>query len=265
LYERLGALRDGTQVLRTERDTGGTGRFMDLLFVRFEARASRNADGGSRPQLTMELVYSFSLGDRDNSDVRVLSDRVVVSPGKYRARAATLRAPLGHRLRGEVRGLDELAQTSTPASVTLTAQDVHDLVAIKKLEELEDAFLRKLGGVEAFALERERLALWLREELARAKQAPKSASTCPFEELGCFFLDGDAIKRHYLAKEVDTFLDIRAFVRRIEANPVTPEAEQAWQQLDRRLSAFWGGNSGTPPPRQTREALRIYRTLAYGT
>jgi len=264
-YERLGVLRDGTQVLRTTRDTGGTGRFMDLLFVRFETGAARNTDGSSRPQLVMELIYSFGLGDRDNSDVRVLSDRVVVSPGKYRAAPVTLETPLGYRWKeGEPRS-DELVQVLAHASVTLTAQDIHDLVAIKKLEGLEDAFLREQGGIEAFLVERQRFALWLRKELERSRQTSDSASTSPYSELGCFFLEGDDLRRHYLRKELDTLLGIRDLVRTVEANPVTAKAERAWQQLAQRLAIFWGGNSGAPPPRQTREALRIYRTLAYGT
>jgi len=162
-------------------------------------------------------------------------------------------------------GYDGQPQFPSRGSEKIEVRDVNDLIAIRRLERLENAFLREQGGIEAFLAERDQLAVWLVKGLEEARQTPGSVATSPHGELGCFFLDGDAIKRHCLAKEVDTFLDIRALVRRIEANPMTPEAGQAWQQLAQRLSVFWGGNSGTPPPRQTREVLRVYRTLAYGT
>lgn len=90
-YRRLGVLADGTQVLRTYYCSGGSGIFMDLVFVRFAAE--RAYDGRMRPyaRVVMSCPGVYDLGDRDDGTVQVLSDRVIVGPSTYREKEVVLK------------------------------------------------------------------------------------------------------------------------------------------------------------------------------
>jgi hypothetical protein len=90
-YQRRGVLADGTQVLRTYYSGGGSGIFMDLVFVRFETEKAFDYEMKPYTRLLMKLVCDYDLGDRDDGTVQVLSDRVVVGPSKHRDKEVVLK------------------------------------------------------------------------------------------------------------------------------------------------------------------------------
>ena len=89
-YSHLGRMNDGTHVLRTASNGGGTGIFTNLLFVRLDADEVRAPSGASRRRVLMRVVGRFVLGDRDDGTVEVEGDRVVVSASRYRAAPTVL-------------------------------------------------------------------------------------------------------------------------------------------------------------------------------
>jgi hypothetical protein len=77
-YQRLGTLDGQIHVLKTADYGGGSGVFMNLLFVRFEISRGYYPDGAPYDSLVMLLVRSRNLTDRFTGAIEVLSDRVVV-------------------------------------------------------------------------------------------------------------------------------------------------------------------------------------------
>ena len=88
-YERIGVLSDGTSVLKTCFGGGGSGVFMDLLFVRFSVDMCL-FQGERHEQLLMRVVNQYLLGDRDTAEVKVVGDRVIVGESRYREEPVTL-------------------------------------------------------------------------------------------------------------------------------------------------------------------------------
>ncbi len=88
-YERIGTLSDGTCVLKTCAGGGGSGVFMDLLFVRFSVDECL-FEGKKHEQLLMRVVNQYLLGDRDTAEIKVIGDRVIVGASKYREQSVTL-------------------------------------------------------------------------------------------------------------------------------------------------------------------------------
>jgi hypothetical protein len=84
-YRRLGALADGTQVLITSWNGGGSGNFENLLLVRFQLEAYRRPEGQRDWRLILREIEDFPLGDRDDGAITIESDRVIVGPSRYRA------------------------------------------------------------------------------------------------------------------------------------------------------------------------------------
>ena len=90
-YRRLGVLADGTQVLKTYYWGGGSGIFPDVVLIRFEPEKTLDDEGRPCTRLLMKALCVFPLGDRDDAEVRVLSDRVIVGRSKYRDKEVVLK------------------------------------------------------------------------------------------------------------------------------------------------------------------------------
>jgi len=81
-YRWIGRLQNGTHVLETGSSGGGSGFFMDLIFVRF----SENEimwEGETKEQLLMSIVGVYSLGDRYNGDIHVYEDKVLIPASQF--------------------------------------------------------------------------------------------------------------------------------------------------------------------------------------
>jgi hypothetical protein len=89
-YQHLGALSDGTHVLRTATNSGGSGVFMNLVFVRLETDLAVRPAGTKYKRTLMHNLGSFVLGDRDNGAIYVDDERVEVGASRYRALPTTL-------------------------------------------------------------------------------------------------------------------------------------------------------------------------------
>jgi hypothetical protein len=74
-YRRLGISGNGTTVLITADSGGGSGTFEDLVFLKFERCT---IIGSEYPQISMRIVGRYPLGDRDQRQVTVLKDRVII-------------------------------------------------------------------------------------------------------------------------------------------------------------------------------------------
>jgi len=91
-YQHLGALNDGTHVVRTSYLGGGSGSFEALLFVRFRTSSSYLADGMKQgEQIFLRAVRRFPLGDRDDGMVLVKQDQVIVGKSRYRLEPIVLK------------------------------------------------------------------------------------------------------------------------------------------------------------------------------
>ena len=91
-YRHLGKLRYGTHVLRTSDSGGGSGVFEAVLFVRFRTSVAYLADGVKQaPQVFLQVVRRYPLGDRDGAKVEVQPDRVIVGKSRYREEPVVLK------------------------------------------------------------------------------------------------------------------------------------------------------------------------------
>ena len=91
-YRHLGRLRDGTHVLRTSDAGGGSGVFEAILFVRFRTNLTYLADGVTQGQQTfLRVIRRYPLGDRDEAEVVVKQDHVIVGKSRYRADPVALK------------------------------------------------------------------------------------------------------------------------------------------------------------------------------
>jgi hypothetical protein len=79
-YERLGVLADGTQVVKTEWNGGGSGVFEHLLLLRFEIDGWHHYDGTLDWRLVLRVVTFLPLGDHDEGVITVEPNRVIVGP-----------------------------------------------------------------------------------------------------------------------------------------------------------------------------------------
>jgi hypothetical protein len=83
-YRWRGKMADGTHVLETAENGGGSGFFMDLMFIRF-SEGEIMLDGKKEKQLLMSIVGIYSLGDRYDGKIEVLPDKVLIhaSPNQF--------------------------------------------------------------------------------------------------------------------------------------------------------------------------------------
>lgn len=78
-YRWLGKTASGVHVLETGSSGGGSGVFMDLMFVRFSEGEIMWGDKTSK-QLLMTIMGTYQLGDRYQGGIEVLADKVLVHP-----------------------------------------------------------------------------------------------------------------------------------------------------------------------------------------
>lgn len=76
-YHWLGKMDNGMHVIETGANGGGSGTFMDLMFVRF-SEDKIMWDDKQETQLLMSIVGIYSLGDRYDGDIKVCSNKVVI-------------------------------------------------------------------------------------------------------------------------------------------------------------------------------------------
>lgn len=83
-YHWLGKLANGVHVLETGSSGGGSGFFMDLMFIKF-SESEIFCEGKKEKQLLMSIVGIYSLGDRYEGDIKVYPDKVIISVSKNQA------------------------------------------------------------------------------------------------------------------------------------------------------------------------------------
>jgi hypothetical protein len=77
-YRRLGVLTDGTQVVESSWNGGGSGQFEHLLLLRFYVEPFHRPEGTPDWRLALYYVGGMPLGDRDEARVTLAGDHVVV-------------------------------------------------------------------------------------------------------------------------------------------------------------------------------------------
>lgn len=80
-YRWLGKLANGVHVLETGSSGGGSGFFMDLMFIKFSEGEIIWEDKKEK-QLLMSIVSIYSLGDRYEGNIKVYSDKVFIPASK---------------------------------------------------------------------------------------------------------------------------------------------------------------------------------------
>jgi hypothetical protein len=84
-YLPLGTLPNGVHILRTFSSGGGSGVFQAVLLLRTQTRVAYLADGiKSGEQVFLQVLRRFPLGDRDDAEVIVKGDRVIIGKSRYR-------------------------------------------------------------------------------------------------------------------------------------------------------------------------------------
>jgi len=76
-YSWLGKMEDGTHVVETGYSGGGSGFFMELMFIRF-SQGEIMVENEKRSQLLMSIVGIYPLGDRYDGEIAVYPDRVLI-------------------------------------------------------------------------------------------------------------------------------------------------------------------------------------------
>jgi hypothetical protein len=82
-YRYLGATTNRTHILETAVSGGGSGVFMTLMFVRLESDRTIE-EGEPRQRALLKLAGTYSLGDRDNGDLTIEGNKVIVGKSKHR-------------------------------------------------------------------------------------------------------------------------------------------------------------------------------------
>jgi len=90
-YWRQGVLLDGTQVLWVYDWPEGSSQSMYLMFVRFRTDEAYDMQARPYTQLLMKAVCLYALGDDDDGEITVLSDRVIAGPSKHREKAVVIK------------------------------------------------------------------------------------------------------------------------------------------------------------------------------
>jgi len=83
-YQRIGRLADGTHVLRTFCNTGGSANFEHLLLFRFHLEIYHRPEGKADWRLVLREVGDIDLGDRDEGQIIVEANDVKVEPSVER-------------------------------------------------------------------------------------------------------------------------------------------------------------------------------------
>jgi len=76
-YHWIGRLANGVHVLETGSSGGGSGFFMDLMFVKF-SEGEIFWENRKEKQLLMTIVGTYSLGDRYEGDIKINGNKVLI-------------------------------------------------------------------------------------------------------------------------------------------------------------------------------------------
>ncbi|MFH1459442.1 MAG: hypothetical protein ABIG64_03600 [Candidatus Omnitrophota bacterium] len=80
-YHWLGKMGNNIHVLETGANGGGSGFFMDLMFVRFFEDEIMWEEKKEK-QLLMSIIGIYSLGDRYEGDIKVYANKVIIPASK---------------------------------------------------------------------------------------------------------------------------------------------------------------------------------------
>lgn len=89
-YHWLGKSANDVHALETGASGGGSGFFMDLIFVKF-SEGEVFWEGKREKQLLMSIVGIYSLGDRYDGDIEVYSDTVFIPADKNQFRGGPIK------------------------------------------------------------------------------------------------------------------------------------------------------------------------------
>ena len=90
-YRPLGTSSKGVHILRTFSSGGGSGVFQAVLLLRTQTRTAPLADGvKTGEQVFLQVLRRFPLGDRDDAEVIVKEDRVIIGKSRFRTEPVEL-------------------------------------------------------------------------------------------------------------------------------------------------------------------------------
>jgi len=91
-YRPIGRSSQGVHILRTFSSGGGSGVFQAVLFLRTHTRIAHLADGvKTSEQVFLQVLRRFPLGDRDDAEVTVKEDRVIIGKSRFRTEPVELK------------------------------------------------------------------------------------------------------------------------------------------------------------------------------
>ena len=90
-YQRLGTLSDGTHVVRTVWNGGGSAEFEHLLLLRFHLEFYHRPEGTDDWRLVLREVGDYALGDRDEGEIILEAGDVKIEPSTERTSEYVLR------------------------------------------------------------------------------------------------------------------------------------------------------------------------------
>jgi hypothetical protein len=91
-YRPLGTSSKGVHILRTFSSGGGSGVFQAVLLLRTQTRLAPLADGvKTSEQVFLQVLRRFPLGDRDDAEVTVKEDRVLIGKSRFRTESVELK------------------------------------------------------------------------------------------------------------------------------------------------------------------------------
>lgn len=83
-YHWLGRMANGIHVVETGANGGGSGFFMDLMFLKF-SEGEIAWENKQEKQLLMSIAGIYTLGDRYEGDIKVFPDKVFIPASKRQA------------------------------------------------------------------------------------------------------------------------------------------------------------------------------------
>lgn len=83
-YHWLGRLANGIHVIESGVSGGGSGFFVDLMFIKF-SEGEITWENKKEKQLLMSIVGIYTLGDRYEGDIKVFPDKVFIPASKRQA------------------------------------------------------------------------------------------------------------------------------------------------------------------------------------
>lgn len=81
-YTYVGKLANGTHVVRTDFNGGGTGWFSSLIFLRASVKRIMGPADAGEMRLLLSLIATYSLGDRYGGPIRIRGNHLLIGPWK---------------------------------------------------------------------------------------------------------------------------------------------------------------------------------------